>query len=43
MRGKVLKCRRNKAKPIRGCQKGSLDQPTETTVKHKAFQDTKKQ
>lgn len=40
---RVLKCRISKAKPIRGCQKGSLGQPTETTVKHKAFQDTKKQ
>lgn len=40
---KVLQCRMNKAKPIRGCLKGSLGQPTVTTVKHKAFKDTKKQ
>lgn len=33
----------NKAKQITGCQKGSMGQPTETTVKHKAFKDTKKQ
>lgn len=42
VRKKVLKCRMNK-RMNRGCLKGSLGQSAVTTVKHKAFKDTKKQ